>query len=260
MNRSGRWRWVAASSTGTSHRRDGRGCEDAWRFREAENLWVWAVADGAGSVAHGRLGASLAVNHASAAMVEGLSTSPPAGLDQARAVAAGAVASARDVVATAARTFGLALPTLASTLLVVACGRFGMVSAQVGDGAILACGPEGWLNLTPPRPAEYLNITDFLTSPDWAEALKVTAISDRVSGLALMTDGTETLAVHTATGQPAPGFVPRLHGLLGEGGLCSADLSALLASPSVGARTDDDLTLVVAHQVDDRPDPAAGVG
>jgi len=142
---------------------------------------------------------------------------------------------------------------LACTLS-VAVAFPGMVAAvQVGDGAVVAADADGKvLSLLRPMSGEYLNETTFLISPDALAQLQFAWHDRGVSRLALLTDGLQMLALKVADGEPhAPFFEPlfRFIATTEDEGKGEADLAAFLGSERVQARTDDDLTLLLAAAV-----------
>ena len=77
-------------------------------------------------------------------------------------------------------------------------------------------------------------------------------LPDEVLDIALMSDGLEPLAVHFASRKAHEPFfrtvLAPLHGVAekGESAVLSTGLSAMLTSPAVRLRTDDDASLVIA--------------
>ena len=131
----------------------------------------------------------------------------------------------------------------------------GMVAAvQVGDGAVVVADGEGKVrSLLRPISGEYHNETTFLISPGALDELQFTWLGEGVSRLAMLTDGLQMLALKVADGEPhAPFFEPlfRFIGTAGDEGKSEADLAAFLGSDRVKARTDDDVTLLLAAAVE----------
>jgi hypothetical protein len=229
------WRALGASVAGAGHLARGIGCEDASAVEVTDDgTLLIAVADGAGSAARSSEGSTRAV-----------------------AAAMDALRSGADVCAVmhAARralepvTSGERMGDLATTLLVVRAGVAGIETAQVGDGAVVVrCGDELSVHAADDK-GEYLNETVFLTSAGWREALRVdTAEASAVDGIAVLTDGLQLVALDLATGTPhAPFFAPFFSFVADDGDV--EQLVAFLGSERVQARTDDDVTLVVATLV-----------
>jgi len=195
----------------------------------------------------GRVGAQVAVSAAVSSVVEDLAsaTSP-------KQMVGNSLAAARHIVERTATSLGqtVQLADLSCTLLVAVAGSFGMATAQIGDGAIVADFEDGagLVNLTPPSSAEYLNVTDFLTSNRFPDASVLTHRHEYPSRIAAMSDGVEHLAITRATGDPSPGFFDPLFARLDRGQISRAQVETLFRSNSVTAKTDDDLTLVLASR------------
>ena len=228
------WRAVAASVAGAGHRARGVGCEDASAVEvTCDGRVLLAVADGAGSARDAARGSRIAVNVAMAELAAG-------------ADVADVLLTARGALEDDAGATGAAVGDLATTLLVARVTTETIATAQVGDGA-LALRRDGRYEVpAPDDKGEYLNETCFLTSSGWrAAARRADVAAAGVDGLAVMTDGLQLVAFDLASGRPhAPFFEPFL-AFAAEGGPVD-QLEAFLASPRVGERTDDDVTLVVA--------------
>jgi len=256
------WRVVAASVAGAGHERAGVPCQDAhhWALAAGGTL-VAAVADGAGSASLGGLGAEVA----SRAAVRAAARALPAGPDAAtlRATLGGALAVARAAVGAEAAARAAAPQDLATTLIVVAAlpGGEAVAAMQVGDGAAVCADAGGRLHtLTSPRWGEYVNETAFLSTPGAVEAAQWGwwepngnapdgAPSSGAARLAVLSDGLQMLALAMPAGDPHPPFfAPLLRYAAGaaDPGTAAEGLAAFLRGPRVAARTDDDVTLLLA--------------
>jgi hypothetical protein len=125
-----------------------------------------------------------------------------------------------------------------------------MAAGQIGDGAIVArLDDDSFLTVVSPRPREYLNETTFLTSESFLDEVDYCVLPVAVTGLALLTDGLQMLALNMPQGKPHPAFFsPLLRQLAGApaGAATQVQLQRFLQSPRVTSRTDDDLTLILA--------------
>jgi hypothetical protein len=104
-------------------------------------------------------------------------------------------------------------------------------------------------SLTTPQRGEYVNETTFLTSANALESAQTAVWYGETANLALFSDGLQRLALKLPAGAPHPPFFsPLFHFLAGmtDESEAQAQLSAFLRSPRLTARTDDDLTLVLA--------------
>ena len=112
-----------------------------------------------------------------------------------------------------------------------------------------------------PQRGEYANTTHFLTDKDAAERLQIEPLVGKVTDVALMTDGLESLALHYASKSVhEPFFHGMFQPLLDADGAeeinrLSASLERFLSSERVGSRTDDDVSLILAtcRQQDHQP-------
>jgi hypothetical protein len=243
-----RWRIAAASVTGPGHLRDGRPCQDAheWELLPDGSLAA-AVADGAGSAARSDAGAAAAVRAAIAVLRERL----PGSLEEALVEAIRAAGAA---VESSARQLGAAPSDLATTLIVCVTGADGVLVAQVGDGEVIVQAADGeTLRVTGRgRAREYLNETTFLTSPGALDAIALDGWTGAVSHLAILSDGLQLLALAGSEGTPhRPFFDPLFRFVTGEADAqhASERLRSFLASDRVSARTDDDVTLLLASRL-----------
>ncbi len=248
-----------------------------------------AVADGAGSAAWAEHGAAIAVK----TVVDFLSCQLDASRLDYAAMLREAAVEAREAVLAETHRLGAKPRDLASTLLVVIAGPDNGSALQIGDGVIVASGGNDWswvfcpqrdttkipwalwpqrvvhgnqilVNQTPkfrwifwPQRGEYANTTRFLTDMDAVERLQVALRLGKVTDIALMTDGLESLALHYAS---TSAYNPFFHGMFrplvnaAEADVdkdreikhLSAILESFLSSERVRSRTDDDASLILA--------------
>ena len=205
-----------------------------------------------------------------------------------------AAAKARETTLAEARDRGIRPREFASTLLALIAGPRDSSALQIGDGVIVVSGGNGcnWVfcrqrgksNITwalwpqwvgngsrivdrPsefrwilwPQRGEYANTTCFLTHADALERLQIAPRLGKVTNVALMTDGLESLALHYAsTSVHGPFFFGMFQSLLnadesgvsesGEIAHLSASLDRFLSSERVYSRTDDDVSLLLASR------------
>ncbi|HEX2090959.1 MAG TPA: PP2C family serine/threonine-protein phosphatase [Longimicrobiaceae bacterium] len=244
------WRVAAASVRGAAHARGEAPCQDAhgWSPLPDGGL-VAAVADGAGTAALGEVGARTAVD-ALVELVRRALEEGGGGADPAAALCdafPAALAAVRDE----AQARGVDLSALATTLVAAVATPERTVAAQVGDGAIVVRDAGGSIRSLEVggRRGEYLNETVFLTSPGALDPLPSMTWEAPASHLALLTDGLQLLALRLPAGTPHPPFFEPLFRFVEQepdAGRASERLRAYLASPKIGARTEDDVTLLLA--------------
>ena len=252
--RNGVWQVVGASVQGTSHADAGSSCQDAhlWRVLPGGEL-ILVIADGAGSAAHAAEGAQEAVRTACEALAAGLWCLPPrAGEAGWRELMAGAYRQAHDRLACLARKERRTQREYATTLTCALVTGPWLITAQLGDGFVVAETAEGELFLAAhPQRGEYANEAYFLTMDNALAAVEVNVRQQEVNALAASTDGLLRLALRLPGSEPHTPFFRPLLAFAAEAGSDRAaekKLLHFLDSKQICARTDDDKTLVVASR------------
>lgn len=245
------WRLLKESVEGTAHRRLALPCQDSCvgvaTCPAQEHFLVVACSDGAGSAGLSHVGSELACRRLLELACEELRRSGPQAwveplqvLDWYREVhlALWAEAERRQVPP----------HELACTLLAAVVGEESALFAQVGDGAMVVRGEQGYAPVFWPQQGEYANSTFFITEPDFEQVIQLQG-RGRVDEVALFTDGLQWLALHQASREAhGPFFEPLFAALRSapDPAELAAPLRAFLDSPEVNQRTDDDKTLVLA--------------
>jgi serine/threonine protein phosphatase PrpC len=246
-----RWRVVATSVRGASHHKRQQPCQDAHYWRTIrDDVLVAAVADGAGSAALGKVGATLA---ACAAATTVCARRPPPVWPEPdedwRQWLVDALRAAQAIIAAEARARQVPVREFATTLILVVAMPEGVAVAQIGDGAVVVGDAAGQLvALTVPQNGEYANETTFLTSPNALDTAQVCVWRGRPRHVAAFSDGLQRLALTMPNGHPhAPFFLPffRLVDAVPESREAHVQVEAFLCSQRVRARTEDDVTLVL---------------
>lgn len=237
---------LGASVIGSSHTALGLPCQDACAFEILAPCYcVAVVCDGLGSAPRSDLGAQTAVQAALGALRAGLGDD-----DAMAAVVAEAVATARIALEDLAAQEGCPLRDLACTILVLAATAREIATAHIGDGAMVMLTAEGLEIASAPGESEYCNEVVPLTNPGWREALRIGARSADIRAVAVFSDGCQRVALRkTAAGyEPHGGLLDPVFAYaaeladLAEG---TAEIGNLLASPKLGAVSEDDKTLVI---------------
>jgi hypothetical protein len=141
---------------------------------------------------------------------------------------------------------------LATTVVMAVSNGTSTLTMHIGDGAVVGrdhlC---ELLELSWPEGGAYAATTFFIT--DAVPHIRISVIEDHpVSGLVLLTDGLERLALDFQTGLAHRGFFQGLltavdaDDTIGRAHQLSAQLGNFLDSDGVNARTDDDKTLILA--------------
>jgi serine/threonine protein phosphatase PrpC len=249
----GHWKVVGASVQGESHRRKGQPCQDAHQWCELPGgILLAAVADGAGSAACAEIGSVLAAAGAIASAKDQLCGQVPAATEEWYFMLQNVFLGAREAVIAGADELEVPLGDLATTLLIAIATPDTLAAGQVGDGAVVArLEDNSFQAVTRPLivEQEYVNETNFLTSPSFAEHTQLLVENAAVSGLALISDGLQMLAMKMPQANPHPAFFAPLLQLAAadvERDRAEEQLRTFLKSPRIADRADDDLTLLLA--------------
>lgn len=247
-----RWRVIGASVPGTSHEKLGQPCQDAHCWADlGRGRIVLAVADGAGTAHFGEVGSTIAAAHAVESVARSAQHYSP-GNEQWQPILQEAMLVARSAVESEAATRQLRPRDLATTLILVVATPDLVATAQVGDGAAVAMRGGDCVAVTTVHNGEYINHTDFITSPDGLQSARYAVHRVKVDRVAVLSDGLQGLAMKMPEGTPhAPFFEPlfRFIAAVSNERAGRQQLVAFLRSPRITARADDDLTLLLAAHV-----------
>ena len=145
---------------------------------------------------------------------------------------------------------GEPLSSYANTLLLAIQTETLLGAAQVGDGGIVVSDSEGGYELfTSPQRGEYANQTTFLTSRNGLETMDVRVEGAQPRHLAMFSDGLQNLVIESDTQRPFRPFFSNVFQWLekqSDPRQVEAELARLLRSPRVTAKSDDDITLLLA--------------
>ena len=248
------WSYARASVRGTSHLRTGTRLQDAAQSRvilgpDGGERFYTIVADGAGSAEYGGEGATLVCRVIGQLCNRALAIDAQLPSDDDIWTW---IDEARDRIHIAASNREVQSRQFASTLVMVMASASEIITAHIGDGAIVArSATKDWCLLSAPQNGEYASTTFFVTD-DPAPALRITRQSNSFDALAVFSDGIENLVLDSSTHAPSPAFfIPMIRPLdesseSGDLKSLSRGLAAFLDSERVNDRTDDDKTLVMA--------------
>ena len=251
-----RWKSTHASVTGKAHTDRGEGGQDyssasSTRIGDTE-FFIGLAADGAGSTTDGGRGAEIACTTLCGQITAALEKESDLSCLTDENVR-GWIAASREAIAAEADKSGKRLREFACTVLGVVASNGRAVFFQIGDGAIVAGSGSEYDTIFWPEQGEYANTTYFITDEDFLSHLH---ISHRESPdeIALFTDGLQNLVLSFSQKKAHAGFFRPLFGALrdepgnGTDGF-SGMLAAFLGREDIGARSDDDKTLVLAVRV-----------
>lgn len=251
------WRYVQAFRRGTSHLISGLPCQDRALSRtiidsDGQEIFLGAVADGAGSAYRSEYGAEIATRLMLRKLQEffeqgGVLT------ELTRCTVEQWVIQASDQIGELANDEGLSRREYACTLLVVAAKPTEGLFLQIGDGAIVVGDGNDYRPVFWPATGEFVNSTHFITDAFALEQLQFEITNDElIEDVALMSDGLQGLALQFATKTAhTPFFKPMFTRLMKESSsglskILSASLENFLDSELVCNRTDDDKTLILS--------------
>ena len=253
------WNYIHASVIGTSHIDRETPCQDYHVCRtlnvEGDEVFVAAVADGAGSASDGLTGADIACTQ----FVKEVETFFKEGgliRELTLEFAQLWVESYQQKITLQAEAEGKKTRDYACTFLAVIAEEESSVFYQLGDGAIIYSAverPELYYLGVIPAEGAYANTTDFLTDTNAAEKLQYRLLPQPVQDLAMFTDGLQSLAINYVNEQPEPHgqFIKPMLAPLKSNQFNSdfnGKLEEFLNSKMVNDRTDDDKTIVLASR------------
>jgi serine/threonine protein phosphatase PrpC len=255
---SEKWRYVHASVAGLAHLNQETECQDKLvcgtiETKEGEIL-IAAVADGAGSTAHGQIGAEIACETF---------------INEIKAFLQTPAASVKSVnedfgkhwleyfqkkIEAIAKENKIAIRDYASTFIGAVVGMEAAAFFQIGDGAAVysvSGAPGSYRFCLTMQEAEYLNITNFLTDETAGEELRYTLIKEKIEDLILFSDGIYAVAVDYQTNQPFERFLmPMIAPLRNKNSIdgLNEKLEKFLSSSKINEKTDDDKTIILASR------------
>ncbi len=244
------WKVLSQSVVGTSHQQQKLPCQDAhfWQIWLGEVL-VASVADGAGSAPLSQVGANIAVQKAVEAVCQNNALLSSRDREAWKMLLHEALEAALTSVKTEASKREVPLRDLASTLIIVVATPQMIVTAQIGDGAVVVADKKGQIiTLTTPQTGEFINQTVFLNSPNALSAAKIDIWTGEAANLAIFSDGLQMLALKMPEGTPhIPFFTPlfKFVSHMTDEAVAKEQLTSFLSSPRVSQKTDDDLTILL---------------
>lgn len=261
------WRYVVATSIGTSHVKQDLSCQDYAKCivtpdRNNAPVLIAVVSDGAGSAENSHIGSEIACALFTEVAAAYLAKNTAATIDC--TITQAWLQKIREAIQQRAESDKKRPRDYACTFLAVITSQDYAAYVQIGDGAIVVSGGEeldwGWIFW--PQRGEFANTTFFLTDDAALERVCFEATDKPPLEVALFTDGIEPLVLEYATQTAFAPFYdkmfPPVRAATVEG--LNNDLSSFLekylASPSVCDRTDDDKSLILATR---RPPNAAPV-
>mgnify|MGYP000061130654 CR=1 FL=1 len=197
---------AAANVVGRSHAQSGKPCQDAFRTRNLGNRACIALADGAGSKRHSRVGANALVKLVAQLLLDEFDRFYTGILEAQENVAAEIITRCKVVLDEKAARRHCPVSEFASTLLFFACDTHRYIAGHIGDGVIVGRFGNRVVTLSEPQNGEYANATFFVTDPDAIRRLRLyTGEYGDNLGVVLMSDGTAESLYNKATRQAGTG-------------------------------------------------------
>jgi serine/threonine protein phosphatase PrpC len=251
------WAWMGARSTGTSHIRAGKGCDDFGACVEvrgkSDAVLVAVVSDGAGSAAHSAIGAWITSRMFIDSAIRFFRTGGDL-RDLSIDLAKDWLDHIRDRIFAAATKRDATPRDFAATMVASLIGPERAIFIHVGDGgSVFKRGEAGdWAVGTWPQHGEYASTTHFVTD-DPSPQCQFIPVDQSVEKVALFSDGIERLVLDFSSHQVFSPFFDNMSKPLdqsksGRNRTLSKELRRFLDGPSVCARTDDDKTLILARR------------
>lgn len=249
------WCYAAATVIGLSHIRAGIELQDVRHCFVLNNansrqMFFAVVADGAGSADFGRQGASLVCRTFASQARKVLRDSMELPDDE---TIWSWLDLTRDRIQMAAKKRELTARDFATTLVLIIASPEAIITAHIGDGAIVARNREraSWHVLSKPHHGEYASTTYFVTD-DPQPAMRIGRHINQFNCLAVFSDGIENLVLDSVTCEASASFFTPMakpldaSAVTGKDRALSRHLATFLASDRLNERTDDDKTLIVA--------------
>jgi hypothetical protein len=243
------WIALAASEIGTSHKRKHLPCQDASHVTVARGgLVVGAIADGIGSAVHSDVGSKLAVETASAYLLERAAELLARRGKTAREHCLGALAKAAEALRSCAARHKCSPDDYGCTLILVLAAPDWLAALSVGDGFVVwrDAGSDAHEVLIPPDKSEFVNYTSSITSSDTQETLRFEFCHAAPAFVLASSDGLLYLVLESETWKPHPPFFNFIESYIARDEVTNDKLRKLLADPQINALTDDDKTLLLA--------------
>ena len=252
---NGKWRYVRASVTGTSHFSTEQKCQDFNEILLTEDLTgkevlVITASDGAGSAKKSAEGSHIACKQFVSTVQRHFENGGTFAQINSDLLDFWITEIHEKIIENASACECLPRD-FACTFLALIVGHTSAIAAQIGDGAIVVGNNGQYEYVIWPQSGEYINVTYFITDDSFISNLHVTFIDKPINEAAVFTDGIQMLALHYATKsvfEPffRPMFEKLRNELPGESSTLSERLIDYLSSPLINDRTDDDKTLILA--------------
>lgn len=244
------WTWACANEIGSGHVKRQQRCQDAYFCFSNGNIFIAAVADGAGSAAHGGHGAWLCCRELKkqAGKYVAKNNRLPT-----KYIFATWLSQIIDHTTVISASLDKTPRDFASTLIFLASNGKETFVAQIGDSCAVFKEQDTdiWICPVWPTKGQYASTTCFVT--DRVVQLYFAEHKNNISRVALFSDGLEKLILDQRNRIASPGFLdpitnPLSNNLEGLNRKLSEEVKFFLGSERVLERTDDDKTIILAQR------------
>lgn len=189
------WDILQCAVQGRSHIKSNTPCQDKTYSTVRNDIYVIALADGAGSARLSHYGAETVTSHICSELTEKFDNyfTDSNGVIVKQKLIDGLM----QVLCSKAEALECEIKDLASTLLFVAVKNDQFILAHIGDGVIGYLKNDELRIASQPENGEFVNTTVFTTSKDAIMSLKlIKGAIGEITGFVLMSDGTEVSLYH----------------------------------------------------------------
>lgn len=253
-----KWRYAQASVIGLAHLNQETECQDRFACETLKTkngeIFIAAVADGAGSTTHGQIGAEIACKLFVTEIKSFLRSSGASVKSISEDFGKYWVEFFQKKLEETAQRDEKNLREYASTFIGAIVGEKAAVFFQIGDGAAVysvSGASESYRFAIAPLESEYVNMTEFLTDKLATEQFRYALIEENIEDLILFSDGIYAVAVNYQTNQPHEPFLMPMIAPLRNGNATNGlneKLEKFLSSPKINEKTDDDKTIILASR------------
>lgn len=238
------WRFTSARVTGSSHLQNADGCQDWFSLERRGRCFVACLSDGAGSAAHGLLGAQIVCNRFAQGVAKVMNE---LSADNCVETCETIVAAIHTHLVKLADCLSCGLSELNSTLVAAIVMETFCCTVQLGDSfcVIREATSKEYTLAAGPQKGEFANETYFVAGKHYREKLLV-QVRDVPVFIALSSDGLDSMAILIEKQRPFDRFFCRLEAGLKANKITDDNLKEWLRSDELDNRTTDDRSLLLA--------------
>lgn len=197
------WKLIQCAMEGRRHTAMHIPCQDKVKTVSADNLWVGALSDGAGSASHSHYGAQCVVDTICSLLSTAFDTLYA--MQDAVQAKEYILETLRLALSDAAQSLRVPIRELAATLLFVAIKDERILIGHIGDGVICYEKNDVLKVASRPTNGEFANTTVFVTSDSAQTSMRlIKGALSSISGFCLMSDGTAASLYHRPSNTPMP--------------------------------------------------------